>query len=144
MEAALAASGLEPGRLELEITESSVMHDPEATLALIGRFRAMGVRVAMDDFGTGHSSLAYLRHFPFDKVKLDMAFIREIEQPANLAIVRAVTGIAESMAIGTTAEGVETEAQLARVRRLGCDYVQGFLTGRPVSTAEFASSYLRR
>ncbi|MBB5692152.1 bifunctional diguanylate cyclase/phosphodiesterase [Muricoccus pecuniae] len=131
VEAALAASGLEPGRLELEITESSVMHDPEATLALIGRFRAMGVRVAMDDFGTGHSSLAYLRHFPFDKVKLDMAFIREIEQPANLAIVRAVTGIAESMAIGTTAEGVETEAQFATIAREGCAEAQGYLFGAP-------------
>jgi diguanylate cyclase (GGDEF)-like protein len=128
---ALAASGLAASRLELEITESTVMQDADATLAIIKEIKALGVRLAMDDFGTGYSSLAYLQRFPFDKVKIDRAFVRDSGQTTNLAIIRAVTSIAESMAIETTAEGVETEEQFACVANEGCTEVQGFLFSPP-------------
>lgn len=129
--AALDASGLAANRLELEITESSVMQDADATLAIIKAIKSLGVRLAMDDFGTGYSSLAYLQKFPFDKVKIDRAFVRDSGQATNLAIIRAVTGIAQSMGIETTAEGVETEDQFARMAVEGCHEAQGFLFSRP-------------
>lgn len=129
---ALAASGPESNRLELEITESAMMRDPDETLAILVRLKALGVRVLMDDFGTGYSSLAYLKTFPFDKVKLDKAFVRDIDQPTSLAIIRAVTGIAESLSVRTVVEGVESEAQFRRVAAEGCDEVQGFLFSRAI------------
>jgi len=125
--AALEASGLAPGRLELEITESAMMRDADATVAMLSQLKALGVHIAMDDFGTGYSSLAYLQRFPFDKVKIDRAFVRDIRQATNLAIVRAVADIAASMGITTLAEGVETEEQFASVAAEHCDEVQGFL-----------------
>jgi diguanylate cyclase (GGDEF)-like protein len=133
---ALAASGLEPNRLELEITESAMMRDPDETLAILVKLKAIGVRVLMDDFGTGYSSLAYLKTFPFDKVKLDKAFVRDIDQPTNLAIIRAVIGIAESLPVRTVIEGVESESQFRRVAAEGSDEVQGFLFSRAVPASE--------
>jgi predicted signal transduction protein with EAL and GGDEF domain len=136
---ALAAAGLAPARLELEITETVLLRDGEATLAMLRELRASGVRVAMDDFGTGYSSLGYLRSFPFDKIKIDRCFVRDLGASADCeAIVRAVTGLGGSLGIATTAEGVETEAQLARLRAEGCDEAQGFHLGRPVPAAEVA------
>ncbi|MCW6512913.1 putative bifunctional diguanylate cyclase/phosphodiesterase [Lichenifustis flavocetrariae] len=130
---ALILSGLHPPRLELEITETALLSDASGTVAVLHELRAKGVRIAMDDFGTGYSSLGYLRSFPFDKIKIDRCFVREIETSADCkAIVRAVTSLGVSLGISTTAEGVETSAQLEHVRAEGCDQVQGYLFSRPV------------
>jgi diguanylate cyclase (GGDEF)-like protein/PAS domain S-box-containing protein len=129
---ALGSSELSPHRLELEITESVLLHDSAATLALLHQMRGLGVRIAMDDFGTGYSSLSYLRSFPFDKIKIDRSFVRELGEKADcLAIVRAVAGLGASLGITTTAEGVETPEQLEQVRAQGCIEVQGYLFSRP-------------
>ena len=131
--AALAGSGLAANRLELEITESTLLADSEATLTTLHHLRAMGVRISMDDFGTGYSSLSYLQSFPFDKIKIDRRFITDINTDnSSLAIIRAVTGLCASLGIVTTAEGVETREQFDRVKAEGCTEVQGFLTGRPM------------
>jgi len=136
--AALDDTGLAPGDLELEITESMAMHNTERTLLMLRRLREMGVRIAVDDFGTGHSSLNYLRSFPVDSVKIDQGFVHEIESsPADRAIVSAVIGMAHGLALRVTAEGVETEGQLAFLREQGCEEVQGFLFGRPVAPGDF-------
>ncbi len=129
---ALAASGLPANQLELEITESVMMQNTEATLATLHRLRELGVKISMDDFGTGFSSLSYLRRFPFDKLKIDRSFISDLSKDEDaLAIVRSVTAMAKSLRMITTAEGVETAEQLDQVRRLGCTEVQGFFIGRP-------------
>ncbi|HEV7277929.1 MAG TPA: EAL domain-containing protein [Devosiaceae bacterium] len=131
---ALRKSGLPPSRLELEITESLLLADNEPTLDTLHRLRAIGVRISMDDFGTGYSSLSYLRSFPFDKIKIDRSFMRDLGVTADsLAIVKAVIGLGQSLGMETTAEGVETEEQLAAVRAQGCDEVQGFLFSRPLT-----------
>jgi EAL domain-containing protein (putative c-di-GMP-specific phosphodiesterase class I) len=136
---ALAASGLPAGRLELEITESVLLQDNEATLTTLHRLRDLGVRIAMDDFGTGYSSLSYLRSFPFDKIKIDQSFVRDLcIKDGTDFIVRAVIGLGASLGMTTTAEGVETEAQLAQLRAEGCDEVQGYLFSRPVPVSEVA------
>jgi diguanylate cyclase (GGDEF)-like protein len=129
---ALAISGLAACRLELEITESVLLHDSEATLATLHKLRALGVRISMDDFGTGYSSLSYLRSFPFDKIKIDRSFVNELaSRNESMAIVRAVTGLGKSLGISTTAEGVETIEQLALLRTEGCTEVQGYLFSPP-------------
>jgi diguanylate cyclase (GGDEF)-like protein len=129
---ALAAAGLPASRLELEITESVMMQNTEATLATLHQLRALGVKISMDDFGTGFSSLSYLRRFPFDKLKIDRCFISDLSQADGaLTIVRAVTTMAKGLGMITTAEGVETKEQLAQVRVLGCTEVQGYYVGRP-------------
>jgi diguanylate cyclase (GGDEF)-like protein/PAS domain S-box-containing protein len=125
---ALAHSGLEPKRLELEITESVLLAETEANLAILHQIRALGVCISMDDFGTGYSSLSYLRSFPFDKIKIDRSFVSEVtERPDCAAIVRAISGLGRSLGIATTAEGVETAEQLDCLRNEGCTEVQGFL-----------------
>ncbi|HEY0328246.1 MAG TPA: bifunctional diguanylate cyclase/phosphodiesterase [Rhodopseudomonas sp.] len=131
---ALAESGLDPHRLELEITES-VMLDPRGTaLAVLQTLRTMGVRVALDDFGTGYSSLGYLRSFPFDKIKIDQSFVRGTSgDPAGQAIVRAIATLGHSLGMATVAEGVETAEQLARVAADGCTEVQGYYFSRPIA-----------
>ena len=135
----LASSGLSPSRLQLEITEAVLMQNTEATIATLHRLRELGVRISMDDFGTGYSSLSYLRSFPFDKIKIDRCFINGLpEADESLAIVRAVTGLASSLRMTTTAEGVETQQQLEQVRLLGCTEIQGFVFSRPQPAAEIA------
>jgi len=130
--AALAASGLAPERLELEITESVLLQDSEATLAALHKLRSFGVKISMDDFGTGYSSLSYLRSFPFDKIKIDRSFVHELAtREDSMAIVRAVTGLGKSLGISIVAEGVETNEQLGLLRTEGCTEVQGFLFSRP-------------
>ena len=130
--AALQASGLPARRLELEITESVLLQNSETTLAILHELRAHGVRISLDDFGTGYSSLSYLRSFPFDKIKIDRSFVQELaSRDDSMAIVRAVAGLGRSLGIATTAEGVETEAQLDLLRREGCTQAQGYLFGRP-------------
>jgi diguanylate cyclase (GGDEF)-like protein len=128
---ALASSGLPASRLELEITESVMMQNTEATLAALHRLHELGVKISMDDFGTGFSALSYLRLFPFHKLKIDRCFIGDLSNDAALAIVRAVATMAKSLGMITTAEGVETAEQLEQVRLLGCGEVQGFYIGRP-------------
>jgi len=130
---ALASSGLAPERLELEITETVLLQDSEATLATLHQLREQGVRIAMDDFGTGYSSLSYLQRFPFDKIKIDRSFVKDITVAnSSLNIVRAVAALANGLGIATTAEGVETQEQLDTVKSEGCTEMQGFLFSKPV------------
>ncbi|HEY0855098.1 MAG TPA: EAL domain-containing protein [Devosia sp.] len=133
---ALKESGLPPTRLELEITESLLLAESEPTLQTLHKLRALGVRISMDDFGTGYSSLSYLRSFPFDKIKIDRSFIRDLESRGDsLAIIKAVIGLGHSLGMSTTAEGIETEEQLAAVREQGCNEVQGFLFSPPIDAS---------
>jgi predicted signal transduction protein with EAL and GGDEF domain len=134
---ALATSGLRPGRLELEITETALLADSNGTLATLHQLRELGVRIAMDDFGTGYSSLSYLQSFPFDKIKIDRSFVRDIAGSAgSLNIVRAVAALANGLGMAATAEGVETEQQLAAIRSEGCTEMQGFLFSQPLPVSE--------
>jgi diguanylate cyclase (GGDEF)-like protein len=140
---ALSASGLPPGRLELEITESVMLQDDDSVLNTLHALRALGVRIAMDDFGTGYSSLSYLRRFPFDKIKIDQSFVRGMaEQGDCLAIVRAVIGLGRSLEMAVNAEGVETPEQLAALRAEGCSELQGYLFSRPKPEAEVRAMLL--
>jgi diguanylate cyclase (GGDEF)-like protein/PAS domain S-box-containing protein len=135
--AALQASGLPADRLELEITESVLLQNSDGTLGILHELRAMGVKISLDDFGTGYSSLSYLRSFPFDKIKIDRSFVKELTtRDDSMAIIRAVTGLGKSLGIATTAEGVETSAQLELLRREGCTQVQGYLFSKPRPAAE--------
>jgi diguanylate cyclase (GGDEF)-like protein/PAS domain S-box-containing protein len=135
--AALRASGLEPHRLELEITESVLLQDVPDMLALLHGLKALGVQLAMDDFGTGYSSLNYLQRFPFDKLKIDQSFVQRLEDhPSARTIVGAVLGLGRALGLETNAEGVETAAQLAFLRAAGCDEVQGYYFSRAVPAAE--------
>ena len=131
VESALAASGLRADRLQLEITETSVLDDSATTLARLYELRELGVRIAMDDFGTGYSSLSYLQRFPFDKIKIDRSFIHgAADFVGSLSIVRAVVALANGLGIATTAEGVETQDQLDTVKAAGCTEMQGFLVSK--------------
>jgi diguanylate cyclase (GGDEF)-like protein len=124
----LEATGLAPRRLELELTEASVLDNSEQTLTALRQLREIGASIAFDDFGTGYSSLSSLLRFPFDKIKIDRSFIDDSERsPSAAAIVRAVVGIGTSLNLVTTGEGIETREQLARLRGYGCTEVQGFL-----------------
>jgi EAL domain-containing protein (putative c-di-GMP-specific phosphodiesterase class I) len=115
-------------RLELEITETVMLQDTDATLATLGRLRDLGVRIAMDDFGTGYSSLSYLRSFPFDRIKIDQSFVRDLDSKRDCgAIIRAVTSLSRELDMATTAEGVETRAQLDALIHAGCTEFQGYL-----------------
>jgi EAL domain-containing protein (putative c-di-GMP-specific phosphodiesterase class I) len=132
VESALESSGLAPQRLEVEITETAVLQNSEATLAILGDLKKLGVRIAMDDFGTGYSSLSSLQSFPFDKVKIDRSFTTGLDQSRqNDAIVTAMINLCEGLDICATAEGVETEGQLASLFRRGCLEAQGYLFSRP-------------
>ncbi len=138
---ALADSGLPAERLELEITESVLLHHTPANLAALHELRALGVRIALDDFGTGYSSLGYLHRFPFDKIKIDRSFISELPgQSAAKAIVRSVIGLGRTLGMTIAAEGVETTAQLEWLRNEACDQVQGFLLSRPVPAQQIAAA----
>jgi predicted signal transduction protein with EAL and GGDEF domain len=137
VKAALDQTGLAPGRLELEITESLLLQDGEDVLTALGDLRALGVGVALDDFGTGYASLSYLRKFPFSKLKIDQSFVRGMEQREDcIIIIQAVAALAKRLGMTVTAEGVETEEQLAIVREAGCTHGQGYLFGRPAPPAE--------
>ena len=140
---ALAASGLSPTRLEIEITETVLLHNKEATLATLHQLRALGIRIAMDDFGTGYSSLTYLQSFPFDKIKIDRSFVKDItENSGSLNIVRAVAALAKGMGMTATAEGVETQEQLDKIASEGCTEMQGFLFSRPLPASEIERQFL--
>ena len=134
---ALLASGLPPHRLELEITETVLIQNSEATLALLNELKALGVSIALDDFGTGYSSLGYLRKFPFDRVKIDKSFVDDLRLSGDAtAIVRSVTSLCQALGMATTAEGVETAQQFDGAQASGCTNVQGYLFSRPVPAAE--------
>ena len=138
VEAALVASGIAPDRLELELTESVLLHDGDAVMATLRRLKALGIKLAMDDFGTGYSSLAYLRRFKFDKIKIDQSFVCDlIEDPDNAAIVRGIISLAQSLGLSVLAEGVETETIAQRLRHLQCTYAQGYLFARPLRPEAF-------
>jgi diguanylate cyclase (GGDEF)-like protein len=142
---ALAASGLAPDRLELEITESMLIENGEKALAVLYALRELGVRISMDDFGTGYSSLSHLQRFPFDKIKIDRSFVSTmVDNPSSLSIVRAVAALACSLGAIATAEGVETQEQLEAIRLQGCSEMQGFLLSRPVPAAEVEERFLNR
>lgn len=140
---ALGATGLPASCLELELTERTVMHDAEFTLATLSTLNRMGVRMSLDDFGTGYSSLAYLKRFPVGKLKIDRSFIRDLETDADdQAIASTIVNMGGSLRLTVLAEGVETPAQLALLRGMGCDMVQGYHFSRPV-TAETMTRLLR-
>ncbi|MFP6560912.1 putative bifunctional diguanylate cyclase/phosphodiesterase [Paraburkholderia sp. B3] len=131
--AALADSGLPPDRLEIEVTETALLHDEGEVVADLRALRDMGVRVALDDFGTGFSSLVHVRAFPFDKIKIDGSFVRDaVTRPDCAAVVRAIADLGKRLGVTTVAEGVETREQLARITEEGCTEVQGYLFGRPL------------
>jgi diguanylate cyclase (GGDEF)-like protein len=131
---ALAKSGLDPARLELEITESVFLGGSTANDATFRSLKALGVRLALDDFGTGYSSLGYLKTAPFDKIKIDQSFVRGLGQAGsrNSAIIKAIVTLADALSLETTAEGVEAQDEIELVRALGCTHIQGFVYGRPV------------
>jgi diguanylate cyclase (GGDEF)-like protein/PAS domain S-box-containing protein len=130
---AVERSGLDSGRLSIEITESLALDDSAETGGLLRRLRELGLRIAVDDFGTGYSSLAYLRRLPIDRIKIDRAFVESVgADPEATAIVRAIADLARSLRLGTVAEGIETEAQARTIAELGCDLGQGYLLGRPM------------
>lgn len=134
---ALTASGLTAGRLELEITESVLLQDDQASLTILRELSRQGVRIALDDFGTGFSSLAYLLRFPIDKIKIDRSFVTGLpDRRESKAVIRAVVSMSRSLGISVTAEGVETVEQLEALRRLGCNDAQGYLFSRPVPAAD--------
>ena len=139
VDAALAGSGLPPHRLELEITESVFLDAADRTVACLQALRTRGIQIALDDFGTGYSSLSYLRSFPFDKVKIDQSFIRDLSVNDHaIAIVQAIVGMASSLGMCTTGEGVETASQARLLQSTGCSQVQGYLFGRPCSSDAIA------
>ncbi len=139
VEAALEISGIAPDRLELELTESVLLHDGEAVTAVLRRLQALGVKLSIDDFGTGYSSFAYLRRIKFDKIKIDQSFVRDlIDDPDNAAIVRGIISLALSLGLSVLAEGVETEEVAQRLRHLQCTYAQGYHFARPLRPEVFA------
>jgi diguanylate cyclase (GGDEF)-like protein len=137
----LLETGLSAARLELELTESTIMKDRARSLHTLRQIRALGVTIALDDFGTGYSSLETLRAFPFDKIKLDRSFMSEIETSSSAeAIIRAVMALSKSLDIPVLAEGIETEGQLSIVEREGCHEAQGYLLGRPAALERIVGS----
>jgi EAL domain-containing protein (putative c-di-GMP-specific phosphodiesterase class I) len=133
----LRESGLDPGDLHLELTESSLMEDPEAALATMNALTDLGVKLVLDDFGTGYSSLAYVQRFPIAVLKVDRSFVANLgEESSEAAIVSAVVNMAHGLQVDVVAEGVETPTQAAALQALGCRYAQGYLYGRPMPAAE--------
>jgi EAL domain-containing protein (putative c-di-GMP-specific phosphodiesterase class I) len=130
---ALQASGLDASRLELEVTESLMVEDPEGVIQDLHKLKSLGVAIAIDDFGTGYSSLSYLRRFPVDTLKIDKCFVDDLAvDPGDAAIVTSIVILGQSLGLSIVAEGVETERQLEFLRVLGVDEIQGYLLSRPL------------
>lgn len=139
---ALARSGLPASQLELELTESILLHDMEAVMKTLHGLKEIGVQLSIDDFGTGYSSLSYLKRLAVDKLKIDQSFIRNmVEDVDDAAIVKAIIQLGHTLKLTTVAEGVENDAQLALLRNYGCDEIQGYLFSRPLPADEFSALY---
>jgi EAL domain-containing protein (putative c-di-GMP-specific phosphodiesterase class I) len=137
----LAETGLPPASLELEITESSLMHNVSDVIAKLQQLVALGVRLAIDDFGTGYSSLAYLKNFPVHKLKIDQSFVRDLASgEQSVGIVRTIISLAQTLRLEVLAEGVETAQQHRQLVDLGCQYLQGYLFARPMPAADMLSA----
>ena len=132
VESAVRSHNLQVGAFELELTESVIMDDPEKAIELMHRLRSLGVSISVDDFGTGYSSLAYLKRLPIDRLKIDRSFVRDLnDNQEDQVICNAIIQLAQSLGLGTVAEGVETQAQRDWLVARGCDELQGYLLGRP-------------
>ena len=141
---ALEDSGLEPRYLELELTESILMHEAESKLKVLDELKFRAIKLSIDDFGTGYSSLSYLKRFPIDKIKIDQSFVRDIISDSDdAAIVSAIINMSRSLRLTTIAEGVETQAQHRRLRVLGCEEMQGYLMSRPCRRTNSKPCYAR-
>ena len=135
--AILKSTGVAPDTIELEITESMVMRDPDRAGQIMEELRAMGVRISIDDFGTGHSSLGYLKRFPIDRLKVDRSFVRDLPHNGDdVAITRAVIAMAHSLRMSVVAEGVEHREQFELLRDEGCDEFQGYFCAKPMDEAD--------
>jgi len=144
VQSALQTSGLAAARLELEITETALLSREPHVLAVLHRLRALGIRIAMDDFGTGYASVSQLLSFPFDKIKIDRTFIAGLGQaPDAAAVIQAISALGSGLGMTTTAEGVETAEQAARVAANGCADIQGFLVGRPIPSTDIDAALIR-
>jgi EAL domain-containing protein (putative c-di-GMP-specific phosphodiesterase class I) len=133
---ALKETGLDPGRLKLEVTESAAMRDAEAAMAVMGRLKGLGIGLSLDDFGTGYSSLSLLHRFPLDTLKIDRSFVQRIDEAGRDAeIVRTIGALARGLGMDVVAEGIETAGQRAVLHRLGCEYGQGYHFARPLDGA---------
>jgi EAL domain-containing protein (putative c-di-GMP-specific phosphodiesterase class I) len=132
----VAAAGVDPALIELEITESQLMHDPDQAIRVLRALREAGIRIAIDDFGTGYSSLAYLTRFPLAALKIDRSFVADVlTDEADATIVRTIIDMAQTLGFTVVAEGVETEAQATFLRELGCEQAQGYFFARPMPAA---------
>jgi EAL domain-containing protein (putative c-di-GMP-specific phosphodiesterase class I) len=139
----LSSTGLDPRCLELEMTESLLIQNADENIAVLRKLGDEGVRIAVDDFGKGYSSLSYLRQLPIDTLKIDRSFVRDIEHDSeDVAIIQAIVSMAHSLGLQVTAEGVETRGQLDALARLGCDQYQGYLFSRPLPAVEIAARFL--
>jgi EAL domain-containing protein (putative c-di-GMP-specific phosphodiesterase class I) len=141
----LTDTGADPRFLELELTEGCIMKDPDQAIEKLNELKAMGVRISIDDFGTGYSSLSYLKRFPIDTLKIDRSFVSEINTDTDdAAIVTAIIQLAHALRLNVIAEGVETQEQLDHLVLLGCDEVQGYLFGKPLSVDDFTHLLVER
>ena len=132
----LADTGVNPGSLKLEITESSLIENPEAAAATLKQIKDLGIRISLDDFGTGYSSLSYLHRFPIDTIKIDRSFVMRLNISKNSEIVRAIINLAANLGMEVIAEGVETEEQAAKLTAMNCGYVQGYMFAKPLPADE--------
>lgn len=138
IESILRDTGLSPNNLELEITEGTVMDDPQHAIEIMHELRALGIQLAMDDFGTGYSSLSYLRKFPLNTLKIDKAFVDDANSTVGKAMIDTIITIARNLSLSTVAEGVETHVQEEFMASMGCDVLQGYLYSKPLSSKELA------
>ena len=137
MTQALRDADLDPRYLELEITESTIMRDPDEAITILYILQSMGIKISIDDFGTGYSSLNYLKRIPLDSLKIDRSFIMHIESSASdQAIIKAIIALAHSLGLNVIAEGVETDRQFVFLRECGCDELQGYLLSRPLPVGQ--------
>ena len=142
---ALQQTGLDPARLELEITESAVLGDMDLVVERLEQLRSLGVELAIDDFGTGYCSLSYLKNLPVDRMKVDRAFVANIEvDKKSQAILQSIVSLGQAMSLKVLAEGVEIEEQANILRSIGCHEVQGFLYAKPVDALDFETWFRRR